>query len=441
LFVCGVVLLASVLCGLGPALQTMRLDLRSALNEAARGSTGSSGQRKVRGLLVVGEIAFAIVLLTGAGLLMRSFERLQDVQPGFRPANLLVADVPLSQNAYSQPAARMNFFDRLLEDARNLPGVSSAGAASFLPVSGGGSQIHFNIQGRPPKSAHEYILTGYRPASWQYLQTLGTPLLQGRFLTNRDIESAPFVVVINQSMARQYFSDQAPLGKHLQLGALPDDQTPWMEIVGVVGDMKQNLDAGSKSEMYIPYRQANAVLPVFSLSVVVRTAGEPRATAGALRAVVRRLDPNQPLVKVRTMEENISTSVSAPRFRAALLGIFAGSALLLAVIGLYGVMTCAVTQRIPEIGIRLTLGAQPRQIVAMVVGEGLKLALAGGLAGIAGALALSRLLSGFLYSIGAADPLTYFAVAVVLVGGSFVASYLPARRATRIDAIAALRHE
>jgi len=183
------------------------------------------------------------------------------------------------------------------------------------------------------------------------------------------------------------------------------------------------------------------VLPIFALSVVIRTAGEPHATAGALRAAVRRLDPNQPLVKIRSMEENISTSVSAPRFRAALLGIFAASALLLAIIGLYGVMTYSVTQRIPEIGIRLTLGAQPRQIVGMVVGEGLKLALAGVVAGIAGALVLSRLLSGFLYSIGAADPLTYCAVALVLLGVGLIASYLPARRATHIDPIAALRHE
>jgi len=193
--------------------------------------------------------------------------------------------------------------------------------------------------------------------------------------------------------------------------------------------------------MYIPYRQADAVLPIFSLSMVLRTAGDPHAAASALRAVVRRLDPNQPLVKIRTMEENISISVSAPRFRTVLLGIFAGSALLLAVIGLYGVMTYAVTQRIPEIGIRLTLGAQPRQIVGMVVGEGLRLALAGGLAGIAGALALSRLLSGFLYSTGAADPLTYCAVTLVLLAVGLLASYLPARRATRIDPIAALRHE
>ena len=441
LFVCGAVMLASILCGLGPALQTMQLDLRAALNEATRGSTSSAGSRRVRGLLVVGEIAFAIVLLTGAGLLLRSFERLQDVQPGFRPANLLVADVPLSQRAYPQAVARMNFFDRLLENARNLPGVSSAGAAAALPVSGGGSLIHFNIQGRPPKSAHDYILAGYRPASWQYLETLRTPLLRGRFVTERDTETAPFVAVINQAMARQFFGDESPLGKHLQLGALPDDQTPWMEIVGVVGNMKQNLAVDGTAEMYIPYRQANAVLPVFALSIVLRTAGEPHAAAAALRDMVRHLDPNQPLVKIRTMEENIAGSVSAPRFRAVLLAIFAGSALLLAVIGLYGVMAYSVAQRTPEIGIRLTLGARPGQIVGMVVGEGLKLAIAGVVFGIAGALALSRLLSGFLYAIDAADPLTYCGVAGILLAVGLLASYLPARRAIQIDPMAALRRE
>ncbi|HEY1336560.1 MAG TPA: ABC transporter permease, partial [Bryobacteraceae bacterium] len=367
LFVCAAVALTSVLCGLGPAIQTSRLDLRAALNEGARGSTGAAGQRRLRALLVVAEIAFAIVLLTGAGLLLRSFARLQDVAPGFQPRRLLVADVPLSQRAYAQPVQRMTFFDRLLEGARALPGVSSAGAAAFLPVSGGGSQIHFNIQGRPPKTPHDYIITGYRPVSAHYLETLGVPLLRGRFLADADTERGPFAVVINQAMSHQYFGNESPLGKRLQLGATPDEQTPWMEIVGVVGDMKQNLATDGKSEMYVPYRQANAVLPVFALSVVLRTEQEPRAQSAALRALVRRLDPNQPLVKVRTMEENIAGSVTEPRFRTTLLGIFAGCAVLLSIVGLYGVMMYSVTQRIPEIGIRLTLGAQRAEIVRMVI--------------------------------------------------------------------------
>jgi putative ABC transport system permease protein len=407
----------------------------------ARGSTGAAGQRRLRALLVVAEIAFAIVLLTGAGLLLRSFARLQDVAPGFQPRRLLVADVPLSQRAYAQPVQRMTFFDRLLEGARALPGVSSAGAAAFLPVSGGGSQIHFNIQGRPPKTPHDYIITGYRPVSAHYLETLGVPLLRGRFLADADTERGPFAVVINQAMSHQYFGNESPLGKRLQLGATPDEQTPWMEIVGVVGDMKQNLATDGKSEMYVPYRQANAVLPVFALSVVLRTEQEPRAQSAALRALVRRLDPNQPLVKVRTMEENIAGSVTEPRFRTTLLGIFAGCAVLLSIVGLYGVMMYSVTQRIPEIGIRLTLGAQRAEIVRMVIVEGLRLAIAGLAIGAVGALALSRLLARFLFGVGAADPLTYGVVAVTLVAVALLASYLPARRAIAIDPIAALRHE
>lgn len=440
-FVCAAVMLAAILCGLGPALQTTRLDLRAALNEAARGSTATAGQRKLRGLLVIGEIAFAIILLTGAGLLLRSFERLQDVEPGFRPAHLLVADVPLSQRAYSDASVRMNFFDRLLDRARNLPGVSSAGAAAFLPVSGGGSQIHFNIKGRPPKSPHDYIIAGYRPASAHYIETLGAPLLRGRLFTDRDTERAPFVTVINEAMAQEFFPGESTIGKHLQLGALPDEQTPWMEIVGIVGNMKQSLATEGKAEMFVPYRQANAILPVFALSVVLRAAGNPRSEAAALRSIVHDLDPNQPVVKIRTMEENIAGSVSAPRFRAALLGVFAGCALLLAIIGLYGVMTWSVTQRIPEIGIRITLGAQRGQIVGLVTSEGLKLALMGVFAGITGALALNRILAKFLYGIGASDPLTYIAMAAILLAVALLASYLPARRAMNIDPIVALRHE
>jgi len=441
LFVCVSVVLAGVLFGLGPALATSNLDLRSALNDAARGSTGGGSQKRLRSVLVMTEIALAIVLLAGAGLLLRSFDGLQRVDPGFRPGNLLVADIPLSPQAYKETPVRMNFFDRLLERSRALPGVKSAGAASVLPVSGGGSQLYFNIQGRPPKDAHDYLVIGYRPVSPQYLETLGVPLIAGRLLNEHDTETAPAVVVVNQAMARQYFPNESALGRHIQAGALPEPSVPWAEIVGIVGDIKQNLATDAPSEVFLPIRQANAIIPIFGTSVVLRTAQDPRTEISGLRSVLHDLDPNQPLVRVRTMEENISTSVNEQRFRTTLLGIFATSALLLAVIGLYGLMTYSVSQRVPEIGIRLTLGAQRSQILGMVVGQGLKLAAIGVAVGIVGAIALSRLLSRFLYGVTATDPITYVGVAALLLAVASIAAYVPARRATRVDPISALRWE
>ena len=441
LFVCVAVLLAGILFGLGPALHTSRMDLRAALNEASRGSTIGSGQKRLRSLLVVTEIALAIVLLVGAGLLLRSFDRLQKVEPGFHAGNVLVADIPLSPQAYRAAPARMDFFDRLLQRSRALPGVTAAGAASSLPVSGGGSALYFNIQGRAPKSPRDYLIIGYRPVSPRYLETLGIPLLRGRFLADADSDHAPFVVVVNQTMARQYFPNESPLGRHIQAGALPDAQTPWAEVVGVVGDVKQNLATDAGAEVYLPYRQADTLIPVFALSIVLRTVQDPRTEVAALRSVVHDLDSNQPVIKIRTMEENIATSVGEQRFRTTLLGIFAACALLLSLVGLYGLMMYSVTQRVPEIGIRITLGAQTHQIMAMVVGQGLKLALVGIAVGIVGAFALSRILARFLYGVAASDPLTYVAVAALLLAVALVASYIPAHRATRIDPMSALRSE
>jgi putative ABC transport system permease protein len=439
LFVCAIVMIAGILFGLGPALQTIRFDLVHALNEGARGSSAGSAQKRLRSFLVVAEIAFAIVLLVGAGLLLRSFDRLQSVEPGFRPGNLLVADVPLSPRAYPQPAARMGFFDRLLDRARALPGVTSAGAAAFLPVSGSGSQIHFNIQGRAPKSPRDFVIVAYRPISPRLHETLGVPLLRGRYLADADSERAPFVAVVNESFVRQYFPNQNPLGQHVQLGQTPEPDTPWHEIVGVVGNVKQNLASDPAAELYFPLRQADTVLPVNFVSVVLRTVGDPRGEVGALREAVRQLDPNQPLVRIRTMEENIASSVTQPRFHTTLLGIFAGCALLLSVVGLYGVMTYSVTRRAAEIGIRMALGAQRGDILRMVLIEGLRLALIGIAIGAVGSLVLTRLLSNFLYATQATDPLTYIAVALLLVGVAMLACYFPARRAMRLDPIIALR--
>jgi len=442
-FALGVSILTGLFFGVVPALRTAKLDLRESLNEGSRGSTAGPGHHRTRGALVAMEIALAMLLLVGSGLLLRSFSRLQEVPPGFQADHLLVADLPLSQTAYAKPEQRFEFFERLVERAKSLPGVRSAGAASFLPVSGGGSIIHFNIVGRPPKTPHDYIAAGYRTVTAKYLDTLGVPLLQGRLIGAGDHDKAPAVVVINATMARTYFSGENPLGKRMQIGATPEPEkdVPTMEIVGVVGDVRPGLGIDPQAEMYLPYRQADQVLPVFQLSVVLRTAGDPLQETAALRSALAEIDPNQPLVKVRTMEENMAATVAQPRFRTWLIGIFAGLALALAGIGVYGVMSYTVTQRTNEIGIRVTLGAQPGDVFRIVVGEGLRLALLGVGSGLVAALALTRVLKSFLFDVSAQDPLTFAGVALLLTLVGVAASFFPARRATRVDPMVALRYE
>ena len=434
-------LVTGLVFGIVPALRTAGLDLRGTLNENTRGSTSGPGHHRLRGVLVASEMALAVLLLVGSGLLLRSFSRLQDVPPGFQSDHLLVADIPLSQTAYAKPEQRYQFFDRLVERAKVLPGVRSAGAASFLPVSGGGSIIHFNITGHPPKTPHDYVAAGYRTVTPNYLETLGVPLLQGRLLAPADNERAPAVVVINATMAKTHFAGENPLGKRIQLGATPDKDVPTMEIVGVVGDVRPGLGVDPQTEMYLPYRQADLVLPVFQLSLVLRTAADPQLQTSALRSALTEIDPNQPLVNVRTMEDNIATTVAQPRFRTWLIGIFAAVALALAAVGVYGVMSYTVTQRPSEIGIRVTLGAQPEDVFKIVVGEGLRLALAGVGVGIVAALAMTRVLQSFLFGISAYDPITFFAVALLLTIVAVAASFFPARRATLVDPMVALRYE
>jgi putative ABC transport system permease protein len=441
LFTLGVSIFTGLLFGIVPALRTGKIDLRETLNEGSRGSTTGRGHHRILGALVATEIAVALLLLIGSGLLLRSFARLQDVPPGFHPDHLLVADLPLSQNAYAKPEQRYEFFDRIVDRAKSLPGVRSAGAASFLPVSGGGGLLNFNIEARPPKGPHDYLAAGYRTITPQYMETLGVPLLQGRNIGAGDTEKAPAVVVINATMAHTYFPGENPLGKRLQLGATPEKDVPYMEVVGVVGDVLQGLDSDAKAETYLPYRQADALIPVFQLSIVLRTAGDPQLQTAALRSAVAEIDPNQPVVKIRTMQENMASSVTEPRFRTWLIGIFAGLALVLAAVGIYGVMSYSVTQRTNEIGIRVTLGAQPNDVFRIVVGEGLRLALIGVGVGLVAALISTRVLRTFLYGVNAVDPVTFILTAAILVAVAGAASFIPARRATRVDPMIALRYE
>jgi putative ABC transport system permease protein len=355
--------------------------------------------------------------------------------------HILVADLLVSPAAHPDHSERMAFFDRVIERAGALPGVRSAAAATFLPVSGQGSILHFNIQNRPPKSPHDYIVANYRAISPDYLRTMGIPLLQGRGFTDADREGASAVVLINATMAKTYFPNESPLGKHLQLGATPENELPWMEVVGVVGDVKQSLASEAPTEMYVPYRQQINLLPLFNLSLVLRTATDPKTLSKSLTAAVHEIDRNQPLVNLRTMEENIAASVSQPRFRTVLLTILASLAVLIAAVGIYGVMAFSVGQRTREIGTRMALGATPGGIFQLVIGDGLRLTAIGLVIGLVAGVVLARYFSSMLFQSSAIEPLTLVAVTGVLTAVSLIACYIPAWRATRVDPNIALRYE
>ncbi|HYL92684.1 MAG TPA: ABC transporter permease [Alphaproteobacteria bacterium] len=435
-----VALAGGILFGLAPAHHTRGIDLRGSLNEESRGGTSRSAQR-ARSVLVVAEIAVAMMLLVGAGLLLRSFDRLSNVAPGFSIDHILLADIPVSPNAHPSPRERLDLFDRILDQTAALPGVRSAGATSFVPVSGQGSALHFNIQGRPPKSPSEYTSTNYRAVSAAYLQTLQVPLLQGRWFTNADREGAPNVVIINQSMARTYFPNQSPLGQHIEIGPVPNE-FPWMEIVGVVADVKQALASDPATEMYVPFRQAeNKVLPVLALTLVIRTSRDPLALTSAVRGTIRQIDPNQPVIRIRSMEQNMADSIAQPRFRTVLLAIFAGVALVLAAVGIFGVMAYSVSQRTRELGVRMALGASGNQILKLILGNGLRLTMIGLVLGLAATAALTRYFASLLFGVRAYDPLTFAVMAGTLLMVALLACYIPARRATRVDPIVVLRHD
>jgi putative ABC transport system permease protein len=431
---------SGILFGLAPARHTWSIDLRETLNETNRGGSVRAVLR-TRAVLVVSEIALAMLLLVGAGLLFKSFARLSQVSPGFSTDHILIANIVRSPAAYSDRNVRLNFFDRLFEQVSALPGVRSVGAVSVLPVTGTGAALHFNIQGRPPRSPAEYTISGYRVVSAGYLKTMGVPLISGRWVEDRDREGAPGVVVVNSSFARTHFPNESPIGQHIQLGASPSPDVPWMEIIGIIADVKQSLASESSLEMYLPYRQADQVLPVTTLSLVVRTAGDPLAQANSLRSTVHNIDASQPITSIQSMEENISQSISQPRFRTVLLAVFAGIALVLAAVGIFGVMAYSVAQRTRELGLRMALGASRGQVLQLVLAHGVRLTLVGVGIGLAATFLLTRYVSSLLFNVPAYDPMTLVGVAAALIVISLCACYLPARRATLVDPIVALREE
>ncbi|HEX8161816.1 MAG TPA: ABC transporter permease [Pyrinomonadaceae bacterium] len=437
--VLGFTLAASVvtglLFGLAPAIRSSKLDMNEALKEGGRSATEGRGHNRVRSLLIVSEVALSLVLLIGAGLLIKSFVKLRNTDPGFNPQNTLTASLSLASVRYEKDEQITRFYDQLIERVRALPGVESVGGVMPLPLSGNGMAYSFVLTDRPEPPPGQGLSASARFATPDYFRAMGIPLRGGRLFTEEDRAGAPPVLVINEAFARRYLPGEEPLGKRMRIGYNRIEG----EIVGVVGDVRGNsLSVPGGPEYYIPQSLAASG----DMSLVVRTStGDPASLTPALRGVVREMDKDQPLYEVRTMAALVSRSVARQRFSMTLIGVFAALALALAAVGIFSVMSFLVAQRTHEIGIRMALGAQGRDILRMVVGQGMTLTLVGVGIGLAGAFGLTRLMSGLLFGVSATDPATFGGVAALLAAVALVACYVPARRATRVDPMIALRHE
>jgi putative ABC transport system permease protein len=437
LFTLGVSLLTGVVFGLAPAFQTSGVNLHDTLKEGGRSGRGGV-RRGVRNALVIAEVSFAVVLLVGAGLLMRSFVVLEQVNPGFQPRGLLAMQVSLPPNKYADKSARAAFDRQVLEEVRSLAGVKQAATTTTLPMSGWNQSGSFDIEGRPNAPGQDSPHGSRWMASDDYFQTMQIPLLRGRYFDAHDTGEAPGVVIIDDALARKYWPGEDPLGKRITFEGT-EQQPRWREVVGIVGHVKnEGLEGESRAQYYVPYAQ-RADSP--NLFLVVRTDGDPASLAPAVRGAIAGVDKDLPVFRVMTVERVVSDSLAQRRFSMTLFGIFAGLALLLAVVGLYGVMSYTVAQRTHEIGIRVALGAQGRDVLRMVVGQGMLLVGGGVLLGLGGALALTRVMSSLLYGVSATDPLTYAGIALLLAAVALLASYVPARRAMKVDPMVALRYE
>jgi len=438
-FTLAVSLLTGIIFGFVPALQASRLDLNATLKESGRSAAGSAGHRRLRSLLVVAEIALSLVLLLGAGLLMRSFLKLQAVNPGFNPNNVLTMKVSLQGPNYQTAEPIIAFHDQLLAKIKALPGVQSVATRYHLPLApdDGYANLSFAIEGRLPDPANRPTAF-YNTVSPDYFHTLEIPVLKGRPFDEHDVMKARNVIIINETLARRYFPGEDPTGKRLTLNDQNPKEEDWATIVGVVKDTKpRTLASPPVAEMYLPFAQQSGR----SMALMIRTTSKPGRLAAAVRREVQALDRNQPVHSVRTLEIVLSAAVATPRFRASLLGVFAVVALMLAMVGIYGVMSYAVTQRTHEIGIRLALGARSSDVLKLVVGQGLALALAGVVIGLGASFALTRVMSKLLFGVSPTDPLTFAVIALLLTGVALAACYVPARRAMKVDPLVALRYE
>lgn len=439
-FTVAVVVVTALAFGVVPALHAVRANPGEALSETARDAAGGNSGRYVRRVLVVSEVALAVVLLVGAGLLIRSFQRLNQVDVGFNPNNVLTMRAVLPFPKYQKPEARRAFYDELLRRVDEIPGVESAGVITFLPLSFTGMKFSFSVEGRTNVNDMNLPFALYRVVSPDYFRALEIPLQRGRFFDSRDSKDSQPVMVVNRRLAEQFWPGEDPTGKRLKIGP-PDSQNPWAVIVGVVGDVRQQgLYGEQKPELYVPYAQEWRMW-MAPKDLVVRTTGDPNALAAAVREAVWAVDKDQPVSNVRTMDQVFAATISRERFQMLLLTLFATLALVLACIGLYGVISYMVAQRTHEIGVRMALGAQAFDVLSLVIRQGMLLVVVGLIVGIGIGTVVTRVLSDMLYGVSARDPLTFVGVPVLLLLVAFLACYIPARRATRIDPLTALRAE
>ena len=432
-FTSGIALITGVAFGLLPAFRASKLDLNETLKESGKSTSGKERHR-LRGALVFADVALALLLLTGAGLMMKSFVRLLEVNPGFDPGHALTLTLSL-WGPKSADAPAVVFFDQVLERVRPIPGVESAGIVSQLPLGGNMDMYGVHVEGKSLPNPEEDPSADRYSITPGYLRAMRIPLLRGREFDERDIATAPAVALVNESMAGQFWPGEDPIGKRFRMG---DTKGPWKTVVGVVGDvLHKGLDAPHTIQVYLPNTQFTDSLVILA----VRTSNEPASIAAEVRSEIVGLDPQVPISAVATMDEVVSASVANQRFGALLFLLFGAIALVLTTVGIYGVISYGVAQRTHEIGIRLALGAGRREVLRLIVGETMRPALLGAAVGLCAAFALTRLLTGLLFGVRPTDPTVFVAVLLLLVGVAFLASYIPARRATRIDPIVALRYE
>jgi putative ABC transport system permease protein len=439
LFTLGVSVLTAIVFGGLPALLASRTTPGSTLSDVARDMAGGTSGRHVRRLLVVSEVALAVVLLVSAGLLIRSFQLLRQVKPGFNPENALTMRMVLPFPKYAKQEARTAFYDEVLRQVKETPGVEAAGMITFMPLSFSGMNFSFSVEGRTAPSDMNLPFALFRVISPDYFRAMGIPLLRGRYFEWQDTPNTVAVTVINRRLAEQYWPGENAIGKRLKVGPA-DSPNAWLTVVGIVGDVRQTGLHEQKLEFYVPYMQERRSF-MAPRDLVVRTEEDPAVIAAAVRKAVWSVDKDQPVSNVRTVNEVFSAAISQERFQALMLGLSATLALVLACVGLYGVISYSVVQRTHEIGVRMALGAQPVDVLSLVIRQGMSLTLIGLVIGIVAGTFVTRVLTDMLFGVTPRDPLTFVGVPVLLLIVAFLACYIPARRATKVDPLEALRYE